>query len=220
MAYAESGFSDEASSSCCHGVWALHSSYYDVNCARNLDCATREAVKTSKNGTDWSAWDVHPDSMGRTGFVSNSRAIRNYERAKTKFASLVPKWIPQIDLGPVTLTPFGGLPDVDEIPGIGGVIGDVAGLPGEVIKTDADFLGLGGILEPFEDVAEFFQNFSELFLTAEGWKRLGFILGGSTLLLIGLLKVMNSGYGIDAVGGAKRGATKVAAAAVTKGAVK
>lgn len=210
ITWAESKWSDEASSSCCHGVWALHQDYYDVNCARNLRCATREAIKTSKNGTDWSAWDVHPDSQGRTHFASTSPAIKNYERGlKIAKRNGAVKKLAGIQL------PFGG-PEIGPGPSINPIFpteglwkGAIGGL------GDANIPLLSDAANALTGVNAFFTGLGELILTPEGWVRSGKLVGGSILVFWGLRVVVRVSTGTDPV----KAATDTAKKAVETAAV-
>lgn len=205
VAEAESGLSDEASSSCCHGVWALHTMHTPMSCSRKLPCATKRAVELSKKGTDWSAWVVHPDGVALAAYDPNQpQAVKNYEKALASIKA--DKTLAKL---PLILPGVGA----DALEWLGGAAGDTADAVGNVAGGIPEAISyVGDILA---EIAQFAKGAGELLLTPEGWKRLAMILGGGTFILIGLNAVMNAGYGVNPAGTAKKVGVKVA----TKGAV-
>lgn len=171
-------------------------------CAYNPDCATREAVKLSNGGRDFSAWDCHPDSRARSGYGTGDATYeRIFADLKTPLGD-IPLPGPDFDftnpLGPLSpINPLDGIPNIqDPVPG--------ASNPLEVLKgINAFFTGLG-----------------ELILTPEGWLRLGKILGGSIFIMWGLRIIIRESTGSDPVKAAtntvKKGAEVAALAATVK----
>lgn len=150
-------------------------------CARDPDCSTREAVKLSNRGRDFSAWDCNPDSVARSGTSTGDATFKQYMVDLKTPLGKVPLPGPDLDftnpLGPLSpINPLDGIPSVQNpIPGVSN--------PLEFIKgVNAFFTGLG-----------------ELILTPEGWLRLGKLLGGSILLFWGLRIVIRESTGTDPV---------------------
>lgn len=186
----ESGGDDDASSFCCHGAYQLHQDHTAISCARNIDCATKRAIELSNNGRDWSAWDCHPDSRGRTGSMPTVDA--RFARYQRKFTNLGDT------LGDI----FG-----PSLPG---------GIPGapDISSPLDDVLGLGAIKDAVEAIAKFFVGLGELLLTPDGWKRLAKIGGGAIIVLWGLNVLMKQTTGTNPGGTVRR----IAAAGATRGA--
>lgn len=220
VSYAESGHDDNASSWCCHGVWALHQDHTPVSCSRNLDCATKRAIELSNNGKDWSPWDVHRDASGRTGFGEGHAAIQNFDEALAKFQRQFggarkrfrdPQSGKLVNLGEVLedgfgpnlgpFAPFKALPDVAEGLGVDGL----------------DIPGIGPLAEATNRIANFFGGLGSLLLDEDGWRRIGLVVGGGVVALIGLNSVLKQGYKVDPVGTAKKAGKTAAVAAATKG---
>lgn len=199
VAECESGLDDSASSYCCHGVWQMHEMHTDPACARSLTCSTRKAVVMSKNGTDWSAWDCHPDSRGRTGPLTS--ADKRYQSILADFKTPlgdIPFPGPDLDftnpLGPLNpFNPLEGIPNVQNpVPGASNPLEVLAGM-------NAFFVGLG-----------------EFLLTRQGWVRLAKLSGGALFLVWGLRIVVRQSTGSDPIGAAKKAGEVVGTAVVAK----
>lgn len=194
VAECESGLDDAASSYCCHGVWQMHEMHTSLQCARSLACSTKKAVSMSKNGTDWSAWDCHPDSRGRTGPMPEVDE-RFFANLKTPLGE-IPLPGPDLDftnpLGP--LNPINPLEGIPGIPGVGG----------------------GGSLADFLALPAFFKGLGELILTPQGWVRIGKLGGGALLIVWGLRVIVKQSTGTDPIGTAKKGVEAAAVVAATK----
>jgi len=80
----------------------------------------------------------------------------------------------------------------------------------DVIGTDANFLGLGGVVT-------FFQSLSKLMFTPEGWLQVGEVTTGVIMIGWGLHQVIKSSTGVSPVRTATKAGTKAAeVAAVIK----
>jgi hypothetical protein len=162
-------------------------------CAYDPVCSTREAVKLSNRGDDFSAWDCHPDSISRSGY---STGDETYEQYQKKFVDL------KLPIGPDV--PFPG-PDIH--------LGGPAGNAHEIGK---DLLGVENPLDTLKAVGAFFQVLGELTLTQEGWLRTGKMVGGSILVFWGLRILVRESTGSDPVKTVKKGAEFAATAVVAK----
>ena len=166
------------------------------SCARDPDCSTREAVKLSNRGRDFSAWDCHPDSRARSGYDTGDATYeRIFAELKTPLGD-IPLPGPDLDftnpLGP--LNPINPLEGVPGIPGVGG----------------------GGSLQDFLALPAFFKGLGELILTPEGWLRIAKLGGGALLLIWGLRVIVKQSTGTDPIGTAKKAGEAVGMAVAAK----
>ena len=117
------------------------------------------------------------------------------------------------DLIPQT-GPFGLPIPIPGIPGGGGGggSGDLIPSPG-IPGVDQLVQVLNGILAPAQAIAQFFKGLGELFLTPEGWLRIGKILLGVVAVLWGFNILVRDTTGADIAGGAKKAAVATAGAA-------
>lgn len=167
-------------------------------CALDPDCSTREAVKLSNKGADFSAWDCHPDSVARSG---RSTGDETYERI---FADL--------KMGPFSVPAPG--PDINPMfPAQPLYEGILKGWAGDKLKDGAEgALGAVGL----QPIAAFFVGLGELILTPEGWLRLSKMIGGGILLFWGLRIVVSESTGTDPVHTVKKAGEVAATAVVAK----
>lgn len=191
------GDTDAVSSAGARGGWQfMPGTLPSDQCAHDADCSTREAVKLSKRGRDFSAWDCHPDSVARSG---TSTGDATYKNILASFDPLDPKdWLQP-------WAPGESFPGEGAAPGLGDI---------PPFKEAKD---LGAALG---QIAAFFVGFGELLLTPDGWLRLGKLLGGSYLVIKGLNIVIKESTGADVTKGAKDGAKKVAETAALIATVK
>ena len=169
-------------------------------CARDPDCSTREAVKLSNKGRDFSAWDCNPDSVARSGTSTGDATFKNYMAdLKIPFAPDVP--LPGPDFG------WGD--------GAGDIIGSGSGA-----VADLGIPGISDLAKSIQGVNAFFTGLGELILTPEGWLRTGKLVGGSVLIFWGLRILIRESTGTDPVKAAtntvKKGAEVAALAATVK----
>lgn len=194
---------------CCKGGYQINVEVGNTSraCAMNAVCSTRWAIKESKNGRDWSAWEAYTDGSYRKFLGGSGKKIRNKREAKRHLVDLnlsplpfkVPAPGPEIDpLGP-------GIPYLKE--GLESLGEGAAGIP-----------GIGEPLKSVTDIAAFFAGLGELLLTPEGWLRLAKLVGGAILTLWGLHIIIRESTGTDVVKTGKNVASKAtelaAAAAV------
>lgn len=162
-------------------------------CARDPDCSTREAVKLSKKGRDFSAWDCNPDSVARSGTSTGDATFHNY-----MVDLKLPGKIPDIPLPGPDFSPFPKAVD------------QAAGAISNPLDT----------LDSFISIAAFFKGLGELILTPEGWLRIAKLGGGSILVFWGLRVIVRESTGTDpvkaATNTAKKGAELAALAATVK----
>lgn len=162
-------------------------------CARDPDCSTREAVKLSNKGRDFSAWDCNPDSVARSGTSTGDATFKNY---------MVDLKLP----GPIPDIPLPG-PDISPFPK---GVDQAANAIGNPLDTFHEFIS----------IAAFFKGLGELILTPEGWLRMAKLGGGSILVFWGLRVIVRESTGTDpvkaATNTAKKGAELAALAATVK----
>lgn len=166
------------------GLWQfIPSTLPSDECAMSAVCSTREAIKLSKNGKTWAAWDCHPDAVGRTGWSTGHRnydpegAAREIANAGLDSPRRLARLAKRADATIINpLLPFLNPSDekVPLVPDLGDLAEGVGGLIPDAI-TNA-----------FEAIGRVFVSIGELLFTPEGWLRLGKIIGGVILVLWGL----------------------------------
>jgi Lysozyme like domain len=189
------------------GLWQfMPGTLSSDKCAYDARCSTREAVKLSNGGEDFSPWDCHPDSIGRSGYGTGDATYEKYlgKYRKIDFHLGAP-------FGPGLDVPFPG-PDVNPLfPSEGLFKGGAGDLLKKGVEGGADLVGL-------KPIAAFFIGLGELILTPEGWLRLGKMIGGGIMFLWGLRIFIRMSTGNDVVKTGKSAVSKaveVAALAAT-----
>lgn len=188
---------------CCYGGYQFNVSVGVTTkaCAVNPICATKKAISMSKNGTDWGPWEAHTNGsyqkyLGKSGFGTSN----------AKLASLSPNDVLQ-EAGEIVSPLYrlfkGGAP-LPKFPGAETLEGAAKDVLGKVFNL----VGLG-------DIAKVVEGFGELFLTREGWLRLGKLIGGAIMFIWGLRIVVRESTGTDPVRTVTKTATQVAATAAT-----
>lgn len=182
--------------SCCFGGYQFHKDYFDVKCANEPACATRLAIKVSKQGTDWGAWEAHTNGAYKK-FLGKSKVgnIGFDEDCKPLGGSHLENML----AGGIATGAAGSI-----VPGIGTAAGFAGGA---ALGAAGAFLGgnlLGGCspiegANPLEGIdrlaaaVEAIARLIENMFTAHFWVRFGKGLLGALLLvyaLQGLLKTV------------------------------
>lgn len=196
---------------CCYGGYQINVSVGNTSkkCATDPACATRWAIRESKNGRDWSAWETYTNGAYSNYLGGSGKAPRTKREAKNHLVDLNLSPLPfKLPLPGPEIDPLGpGLPYLQEN------LGSLGGLAGEIPLV-------GGPLKSLADISAFFVGLGELLLTPEGWLRLAKLVGGAILALWGLRIIIRESTGSDPVSVAtktvKKGAELAALAATVK----
>lgn len=194
---------------CCKGGYQINVEVGNTSraCAMNAVCATRWAIKESKNGRDWSAWEAYTNGSYRQFLGGSGKKVPRTKRGAQKMVDL--------ELGPLNV-PLPG-PDINplfpSLPYLKGGVEDLGGLA-EGLPV------VGGPVKALTDISAFFVGLGELVLTPEGWLRLAKLIGGAILALWGLRIVIRESTGTDPVNAATKTATKGAELAALAATVK
>jgi hypothetical protein len=200
---------------CCYGGYQFNTNTLARACATNPVCATRAAIKHSKNGHDWGIWEAFTDGsyqkyVGGSGFGKG----KNRPPSKQGAAKLV-----DLELGPLHINTPG--PNINPLAPFdpNKIAGDVTGKALEGV-SGLNIPVLSDLAASLRNIAAFFRGIGELILTPAGWLRIGKLLGGVILLFWGLRIIIREATGTDPVKAATKTATKGAEVAALAATVK
>jgi Lysozyme like domain len=216
ISMAESSGDTQAGNSCCHGIYQFNVEVgvTSMKCALDPVCATRKAIRMSKQGRDWGPWEAYTNGAYRQFLGGSGLGPKTSKRdAKNRLVDLhlgLPFGGPGLDIpapGPDInpLAPDLGLQLLEKG---GGAIGGL-GIPG--VSDVAGGIG---------NIAAFFRGLGELILTPEGWLRLAKLVGGAIMFMWGLRVFIRMSTGSDPVKTGKSVVTKAVDAAALAATVK
>jgi len=185
---------------CCKGGYQINVEVGNTSraCAMNAVCSTRWAIKESRNGRDWSAWEAYTNGSYRQYLGGSGRTPRTKREAKNHLVDL--------NLSPLPFKIPAPGPEIDPLgPGLPYLKKGLEGEAGELLKHGAE---KGAELAGIKPIAAFFIGLGELILTPEGWLRLAKLIGGAILALWGLRVVIRESTGSDPVKTATKAAGK------------
>lgn len=178
----ESGGDEKSTSNpCCKGGYQINVEVGNTSlkCALNAPCATRWAIKNSKNGNDWSQWEAYTDG-----------AYKQYLGKSGITAATPESEIEKIYGFALSHTPI-----------IGGPLSDLLGVGGGSLNP---LSGIDSLASSVEGIARLIE---ELF-KASFWVRFGKGLLGALLIIYALQGMMKATLGIDVTTIAKAAALK------------